>query len=195
MSIHVVDGAAEERAKYSEIWSLDEYREADSPGVINVERFMSVLKPDLQRQPSLYDIGCGSGKAGLAFEKHGLRVSYVDITDAGLDPAVDRKNFVMAPLWDRWAQERHMYGFCCDVLEHIPPEYVMLVISRILDACDTVWFQIANRPDKFGALIGEQLHLTVQPYSWWLVRMGSLGKVIDARDLCGDSLFVVEGAR
>lgn len=194
--IHVADGSAQERDKYAEIWSRPEYREAHSPGVENVERFMSVMQP--RPGSTIVDIGCGSGKAGLEFERRGLRSWYLDITDAGLDAEVPPQRFSQAPLWSlAWplapsAGHRFDYGFCCDVLEHIPPEYSLLVCDRILENCNIAWLQISNQPDNFGpALLGEPLHLTVRPYAWWLLRLGTIGKVVDARDLCGASLFVV----
>jgi hypothetical protein len=190
--IHVADGSAEERNKYAEIWSFDEYRNAFSPGLANVDRFMSVIRPDAGS--TLLDVGCGSGKAGLAFQDLDLRVSWMDLTSAGLDSNVPRSQFLEAPLWSDWNTRVHVfrYGFCCDVMEHIPTEYVMLSLARIISACRTTWFQIALRPDEFGKLIGEPLHLTVRPYSWWLVRLQTLGNVVDARDLCGDGMYVVE---
>lgn len=190
MNITVADGAAQERAKYAEIWSLDEYRNAHSPGEENVERFMAVMSPEIRS--TIIDIGCGAGRAGLAFDRNGFKAHWLDITGVALDPDVDRRRFIETPLWSHWAHGRHWhYGFCCDVLEHIPPEYVMLVCDRILSACDTAWLQISNLPDEFGKLIGEPLHLTVQPYSWWLLRLATIGRVVDARDLCGSSLFIV----
>ena len=85
------------------------------------------------------------------------------------------------------------YGFCCDVMEHIPTEYTMLVIDRIMSSCRTAWFQIALVPDQFGVTIGQTLHLSVQPFTWWLDHLrGGIGRVTDARDLCGQALFVVE---
>jgi hypothetical protein len=191
--LHVVDGAAQERAKYAEIWGFEEYHKY-SPGLVNVDRFMAVCKPP--SGSSLIDIGCGSGKAGIEFQNKGMAVHWLDITDAGLDHSVNRTRFIEEPLWsENWACARPMgwdYGFCCDVLEHIPTEYTMLVLDRILSSCRTAWLQIALRPDEFGKMIGEPLHLTVRPYSWWLIRLATLGKVIDARDLCGNGLFVVE---
>jgi hypothetical protein len=77
------------------------------------------------------------------------------------------------------------------VLEHIPPEFTMLSISKIIDSCEVSWLQICNQPDQFGAVIGKPLHLTVQPFAWWLERIRTLGVVVDARDLCGTSLYVV----
>jgi SAM-dependent methyltransferase len=188
--VYIADGAAQERDKYAEIWSLEQYRNATSPGLINVDRFMSVIKPDpLSR---VIDLGCGSGKAGLELEKRGLRLSWLDITAAGLDPEVPRELFIEQPLWAPMTfQRRWDYGFCCDVLEHLPTEYTLLSISRMLEYCKTLWLQIALRPDNFGALIGEPLHLTVKPFDWWLIRLGTLGHVEDARDLIGEGLYVV----
>lgn len=192
--IYVPDGAAPERNKYEEIWSFEQYQRSGSPGMANVERFMSVLSPS--RGSSVIDVGCGAGKAGLEFEKLGLRAWWLDITPAALDPAVDRINFIECPIWaPDWKLNRVAwkwnYGFCCDVLEHIPTEYAMLACDRILEHCSVAWLQICNLPDEFGKLIGEPLHLTVKPYQWWLTRLATLGEVIDARDLCGNSLFVV----
>jgi len=188
--INVADGAAQERDKYAEIWSLREYRDAHSPGVENVERFMKVMHP--RQGSTTIDVGCGSGHAGLELARRGLFSWYLDITDAGLDQTVPREYFIQQPAWAKWPGKYFDYGFCCDVLEHIPPEYALLVCDRIIDRCGVAWLQICNQPDNFGPkLLGEPLHLTVRTYSWWLMRLATLGNVIDARDLCGVSLFVV----
>lgn len=192
MSLHVVDALAQERAKYEEIWSIPEYK-AYSPGMENVERFIEVLDP--RPCSSILDAGCGTGVAGLEFESRGFLVGWLDITDAGLDERVDRSRFHLSALWDVGVSHQYIrwdYGFCCDVMEHIPVEFTMLVAARLLDACRTVWFQIAYKPDAFGRVIGQPLHLTVMPHQWWLVRLSQVGKVVDARDLCGVGMFVLE---
>ncbi len=180
-----------ERAKYAELWSdVPEYR-VYSPGVENVQRFMDVLRPT--NGSTILDIGCGTGVAGLMFDKLGLRPYWLDITEAGLHADINRGRFTRSALWGGWAEDFNCdYGFCCDVMEHIPTEYTMLVIDRIVQACRTTWFQIALVPDQFGATIGKPLHLTVKPFTWWRDRMQMAGKVIDARDLCGQALFVVQ---
>lgn len=182
-----------ERAKYTEIWSdVPDYRKY-SPGMENVSRFMDIIKPE--KFSSLLDIGCGTGGAGLQFVREGLSVRWIDITDAGLDEDVPRDHFIQAALWMDWWEGRQVsfdYGFCCDVMEHIPTEYSMLVIDRILSSCETAWFQIALVHDQFGAAIGQPLHLTVKPFGWWLERLRLAGNVIDARDLCGQALYVVQ---
>lgn len=186
--LHVADGAAQERAKYQEIWSIPEYR-VQSPGLEDVDHFMDVMDPP--HGSSLIDIGCGEGLAGLEFAKRGFHVNWLDLTDAGLSPKVDRSRFIEAPLWSNWPRDLWDYGYCCDVLEHIPSEYTMICVGRILQACETAWLRIALTPDAFGQMIGEPLHLTVRPFDWWLVRLATLGKVKDARDLCGVGLYVV----
>jgi hypothetical protein len=177
-----------ERAKYAELWSsVPDYR-AYSPGVENVQRFMDVMEP--REGSTILDIGCGTGVAGLMFGKLGLKPRWLDITDAGLHAEVPKKNFTQAPLWSEWFGS-YDYGFCCDVMEHIPTEYTMMVVDRIMQSCDITWFQISLVPDQFGAVIGQPLHLTVKPFKWWLERLKLAGDVIDARDLCGQALYVV----
>jgi hypothetical protein len=153
---------------------------------------MDIMKP--KRNSSLIDIGCGTGGAGLEFQGFGLDVRWLDITDAGLDAKIPRNRFIQKSLWSDWSDWKYGYdyGFCCDVMEHIPTEYTMLVIDRIVSSCRASWFQIALVPDSFGATIGQTLHLTVRPFTWWLDHLRGFGEVVDARDLCGTALFVVE---
>ncbi len=188
--IYVQDGAAQERDKYAEIWQFEDYRK-ESPGDAAAIQFLDVMKP--LPCSTVVDIGCGQGGAGLKLEKADLAVTWVDITDSALYPDVPRGRFIQRPMWEDWAEGRRWdYGFCVDVLEHLPPEYTMLCIHRILSACRMSWLQIANQPDTFGQKIGEVLHLTVRPFTWWLVRLATIGKITDARDLSGRSLFIVE---
>ena len=59
------------------------------------------------------------------------------------------------------------YGFCADVMEHIPPAQVGRVLDNCLHAAQHVFFRIATDPDRMGVLVGHPLHLTVEPYAWW----------------------------
>lgn len=199
--------AEAEREKYATIWSMPGY-ETFSPGEDNAERFLSVLKP--APGATVLDAGCGAGKGGLALSAAGLDVWFLDITPAGLESGrgvpIDR--FIEQPLWKsigrpvqlwgpidssspRWDAAQWDYGFCCDVMEHLPTEYAMLAARNIVDACRTTWFQIAFFHDGWGAAINDDLHLTVKPFAWWLDRLKTIGDVVDARDLCGQGIFVV----
>lgn len=185
----MTDLVSAEIEKYDEIWTTDDYRK-HSPGLQHVPHFLRVVKPE--KNSLLIDVGCGAGVAGLEFEKNGLRVNYLDITDSALDPDVNKDNFIKSPIWGNWKDASYWdYGYCCDVMEHIHPEFVMLALDKIIDNCKLTWFTISNKPDSLGALIGKPLHLTVQPYLWWLERLELIGTVEDARDLCGQSFFLV----
>src|ERR1035437_9693246 len=94
--LHLHDTTADERAEYSEIWTIPEYKK-HSPGLENVERFIQVLSP--VAGASLIDIGCGAGVAGLQFEQLMFDVTWLDLTDAGLHENVDRDKFIEAPIW------------------------------------------------------------------------------------------------
>src|SRR5262245_35883693 len=137
----VVDAAAQERAKYAEIWGIPEYRNY-SPGGEHVGHFIELCEPPAYA--TVIDVGCGRGNAGLELEKHkNLKLWWLDITDAALDPGIDQNHFILAPLWSRWQRPMGWhYGYCVDVLEHIPTEYVMLCVERIARACGVSYLVI-----------------------------------------------------
>ena len=183
--------ADHERAKYARMWAIDDYH-GHSPGKIWASRLGGLV--DLKPDQTVIDLGCGAGEAAAALEALGLDVAQVDLADfRGTD---NNRPFRAAPLWSDWSFPgrfmRADYGFCCDVMEHIPPEYVMLVLERIRANCQAVFFSIAHLPDRCGAMIGEPLHLTLRPFEWWRDRIGEqMGEVLDGRDLMGDSMFYV----
>ncbi len=176
-----------EQTKYEKIWKTPNYAKM-SPGKGFVKVFGELAHP--QENEGLIDLGCGSGKAGRALAKrYKLNVTYLDFVQ------VDKRNkpFIKRVLWKPLPPRNPAwsYGYCCDVMEHIPIEYVMLVLENIRKACRHAFFSIANCPDQFGRNIGETLHLTVMPYSWWLGKLQEIGEVIDARDLLNESIFYV----
>lgn len=189
--IYVPDAAEQERKKYNEVWQHPNYGKC-SPGLDSVVRFFNVVDP--LPGSSIVDLGAGSCLAGLEMAKQGMDVWYTDLTDIAVPPEVDRQRFIQAPLWGNWRPKRYgpwEYGFCCDVLEHIPPEFTMLCVDKILTNCRVAWLQICLVPDNFGKDFGEPLHLTVQPFRWWLTRLSMLGKVVDARDLIVCGIYTV----
>lgn len=183
---------SEERAKYEEVWSYQSYRKSASPGLQHVDHFIEMAMPE--PGSSVIDIGCGTGEAGLALAERGFNVWWLDITSKALSPKVPRERFIEMPIWDhRWRMPTWWdYGFCCDVMEHIPTEFTMLALERVRCTCQTSFFAIALRPDEFGSLIGYPLHLTVRSFAWWRDHLAEFGLVSDARDLCGDGVYVVE---
>ena len=149
-----------EEEKYRQMWKRDEYR-AFSPGEETVPKFLKLVDV---RGRSLIDFGCGTGRAGAALAKAGAFVVLVDFTDNSRDETSlpFEKHDLTQPL-KRVAD----YGYCTDVMEHIPTEDVSLVINNIMRSAVTVFFQISTVPDSMGELIGQPLHLTVKPHEWW----------------------------
>ncbi len=190
--------ADHECAKYERAWGLPEYH-GYSPGKHWVEVFGEIADP--KPGETLIDLGCGAGEATKGLAALGLDIAQIDLADfravrltepAPVRPAIP---FRAAPLWSGWSFPgrfaRADYGYCCDVMEHIPPEYVMLTLERIRANCQRVFFSIAHLPDRCGHMVGEPLHLTLQPFEWWRDRLAEMGEVVHARDMMGESLFYV----
>jgi len=171
-----------EREKYEAVWEHDAYRKV-SPGEREVER--AFARMGCVEGESLNDFGAGTGRATLRFADKGLRVLAIDIADNALDEIVP---FYRADLSEEDLPGRvpaAEYGFCCDVLEHIPPHKLHAVLCN-LRALTTkaAWLRIATRPDVMGArLIGRPLHLNVRPGDWWTERLrGHWGAVETVED-------------
>jgi hypothetical protein len=192
MVLHIPDTLSAERDKYEAIWEQEDYKKI-SPGDRFVPHFLRIVQP--QAGESIIDLGCGEGRAGLMFEEHGLLVTWLDIVTDQLDPKVPRERFISSTLWQSWDLNNRRgwdYGYCCDVIEHLHTEYVMLALERMTRACRVLWLQVGCREDTHGRAIGADLHLTVRDHIWWLERIASIATVTDARDLCARSIFIVE---
>src|SRR5690606_13000880 len=74
--------------------------------------------------------------------------------------------FVEACLWCMDLPQRD-WGYCVDVMEHIPEERVDDALACIASACRDAYFAISCAPADMGELIGETLHVTVKPQAWW----------------------------
>jgi len=178
-----------EKAKYEKIWAVPEYNDF-SPGESFAKVFGELASPE--KGESVLDIGCGMGKGGLALqEMYGVDPSFVD--HVRVLPEELHGRFYQQPLWKPLPlrNPRYAYGFCCDVMEHLPQEYVMLVLENIRAACGHVFFSIANVGDGFGKGVAEELHLTIQPFEWWTERLRDMGEILHARDCYGQSLYYV----
>jgi 2-polyprenyl-3-methyl-5-hydroxy-6-metoxy-1,4-benzoquinol methylase len=183
--------AEAERAKYERVWQIPSYGNF-SPGERLVDAFLEIVEPD--RRAWITDFGTGSGKAARKLQKLGYKVRTVDHTKDGISPARWRYlkgEFQQACLWNMPRVVYSKYGYCVDVMEHIPVEATMLTIHEIMAHCHECFFQICTLPDHFGESIGEPLHLTVMPFTWWRDRLAELTTVLDARDLMHAGLFHV----
>lgn len=177
----------QERNKYRRMWERESYRER-SPGLRHLRQALNWLRPSAGA--SFTDWGCGTGAALERLAELGFAARGVDIADNCYTGALP---FVEACLWDLPADlEATDYGFCADVMEHIPPAYVQPVLdgiaARTHAAC---YFQIALFDDDMGKAIGETLHLSVFPHEWWRRRVLRAFRRAEFSVLRGKHLLVV----
>lgn len=168
-----------EAQKYGRMWELPAYR-AVAPGEIYAPLFVDKAKP--KHGSHVIDFGCGTGRGALALHDAGMKVTMLDFVRNSLDGNVkDRINgslsFVKHDLCNPSPVVAE-YGFCCDVMEHIPSDKVGVVLDNILRAGKTCFFAISLTEDRCGQAIGETLHLTIRPFEWWNERFTERGCAI-----------------
>jgi SAM-dependent methyltransferase len=181
-----------EREKYEAMWTLAEYR-AVAPGEHVAEAFAEISK--VGKDDIVIDFGCGTGRgAKKVHDLTGCDLILVDFTDNSLDESVKTGDWFTFYRHDltQPLEISSKYGFCTDVMEHIPPDDVETVIQNIMRASERVFFQISLVDDACGALIGRPLHLSVHPFDWWKEKFLAMGYRIEWSQDCGESaLFYI----
>ncbi len=164
--------ALTEQQKYERMWTMQAYR-THAPGETCVDAFLA-LAPE---RGTVLDIGCGTGRGGLRLKEAGYAVTLVDFTENSRDYEALVLPFVQHDLTQPFPRTAR-YGYCTDVLEHIPTPDVPTVLRHIVAATEQAFFQISTEPDQLGALINQELHLTVQPLDWWVQQLQDAGATV-----------------
>jgi len=182
-----------EAQKYGKMWELPEYR-AMAPGEIFAGLFLTIAKP--AKGARVIDFGCGTGRGAAKLADNGLQVTMIDFVRNCLDPQVkeivdspDPKLYFIKADLEKPISLTAEYGFCTDVMEHIPPDKVGVVLDNILKAAQHVWFSIAMFQDACGELIGETLHLSVHDFDWWEKQFADRDCLIKYGQSTGDGQY------
>lgn len=176
-----------EEEKYQLMWGNPEYR-IMSPGENVASTFVRLCRPT----GKVIDFGCGTGRGSLAIAKEAIcDLLLVDFTTNSRDPEAIDLPFLCADI-SKPMDIRGDYGFCADVMEHIPPELVEKTIKNIMEVTPCTFFQISLVPDNLGGLIGHPLHLSVHSFEWWSDLFARLGFcVLWHRDQGDSALFYI----
>lgn len=180
-----------EQQKYLKCWNVPDYRKV-SPGAKCVDMFLEVLdsiNPNGEKQ-TLFDLGCGTGRGGYKLWQTGkFDVTLMDFAwnclDADIKARIEGTNKVEGLSFfehdlTKKTHHRAEWGYCCDVLEHLPTDQIDAALESMFETCDNLFLQIATIPDYFGGHPGikEQLHLTVWNYERWLKKFAEHGVVV-----------------
>ena len=180
-----------ERDKYSRMWAHEAYRRS-SPGERSATHFRSRIAP--ARGDTVIDLGCGTGRGGAALAAKGFNVTLFDLVPSAVDEGVSLP-FIEGNLWDLPVLPVFDWIFCTDVLEHIPPEHVDAALKGMAKITGKGGFlTIAHFQDGFGNVIGERLHLTVEPPDWWRPRIEKFWH-IQEWETTGTSAVVLGGPK
>jgi hypothetical protein len=161
--------SARERSKYELMWSFAEYRDDH----VTSHARNAVTHLGLRAGDSIIDFGAGAGYASAWLKTAGLRVLAIDIAANAMASEVkERVPLLVSSLWELPVALSGDWGFCCDVMEHIPPDRVDDVLRVIRSSTRrSTYFGISLRRDGCGRLIDETLHLSVEPAEWWVGRV------------------------
>lgn len=163
-----------EREKYERLWTIPEYRQL-APGEHCVDAFLAAAKP--AEGARVLDYGSGTGRAALLLHLAGLQVTMIDFAHNCRDVGAAHLPFLQHDLTEPLSL-RGEYGFCTDVMEHIPPDDVRRVLAHLFEATPAVFFAIDTKPDLCGAMINQQLHLTLMPHEEWRTLLSEFGTVV-----------------
>lgn len=189
---------------YSELWASVPAYSKNSPGEQHAAVFHRLVN---DAGATVLDAGCGGGRGMVALDKLGYQVAGCDLTNAGLVQDAKGFPFVQTALWtdlrpvtylfhatkpDVFAPDGVDYTFCCDVLEHVPPQFTMLAVEQMLRVTKKLLYaSIYLTPDGHGAWVGRPLHLTVQPFVWWRDSLREIAEVVEARDCHEFGIYAV----
>lgn len=190
-----------ERKKYEKIYAMGLWRTEAEPQMEHLDIFIDkCLRPHhrIAGYPVLVtDFGCGSGYAALTLRALGYVVNVVDLVPNCLGKGAKIAfggRFICAPLHELpLTLPRADWGYCTDVMEHVPEDLVRRSLAAISLKAEHVCFSICGRPDGDGGMIGEKLHVTIKPMEWWVDEIRQFWEKVSFIRYGHDQTFIIIG--
>jgi hypothetical protein len=165
-----------EDKKYSLLWA-NGYSDANWK---RLAKYGWKLARSIKEKPSIVDFGFGRGSTMDFFQDKGLYVEGVEISQYAVEQQKGHRKVYHASLdkLEMLGDNQFNVGFCNDVIEHIPEEYVTSSLDEMARVCsDYLLMSVCPTPSHHLSLDGENLHLTVKPESWWENLFQNYGEV------------------
>lgn len=179
------------QSKFERLYCMPSYR-TNKDCIEQAQTFISSegMKPGA----TVIELGSGPGHSAAVFRQAGAMVAALDIARNSLNKEYREEIDVLhANVWD-WESDRvYDYGFAADLMQCIPEEYVEQTLFRIATSVSkSVFFDISLRPDQFGKMINQRIHLTIKPMEWWTEKLSKFwNEVRDVRLNEVDQTFTV----
>lgn len=104
----------------------------------------------------------------------------------------EQLNFLPACLWALpFSLQKADWIYCCDVLEHIPPDRFEQTLKEMADHMLSGGFlSVCLKEDLMGESVGEPLHLTVKPGKWWLDLLSKYFEIKEQEEIA-EGLYLI----
>lgn len=159
-----------EREKYLRVYGSKKYS-THSPHW----RCLTRVREEIEPHKEYANFGCGSGLLDrfLLETSRGILVDHVNALLPEVAQHPNLAKFVEASLFEEFEHFEVPYAVSTDVMEHIPPEKVDVVLDNIARRTPECFFQISLDPtsEKKAIKYGGHLHLTVETPEWWRQRL------------------------
>lgn len=127
----------------------------------SVDLDVKFITPLIQhfKAESLLDYGCGKG---YQYTKRKIHDKFFSgIMPTLYDPGV--------PEYSKFPANRFDGVICCDVLEHVPEEFIDETLKQIFSKANKfVYISVSDIPAFAILPNGENAHVTQKPVDWWI---------------------------
>lgn len=185
----------EEQLKYDVLYR-DGYHVGPVPRTMNWGIPRMVLGED-----RIIDLGCGHGTAREYFPRResylGVDLSRVQIQKNKIKQNDGRDKFNYANLAGHldYSDKHFDLGISVDVLEHIPPQFIDMVVKDMCRVCKNLIISISLIPSHYKDHDGGPLHLCLRPREWWVELFKKYTNIEDTGSCGIGNLVMVCGPR